>query len=94
MDYISECITKITEFKRIIEDCYMTAQLLQKESPHNENLQKLVEHLEQARNFGFNMERRKGLISFSKIKWYKRPEFSAFLTGLSISLLIRLLGDI
>lgn len=59
MDYISERITNIAELEKLIEECYIQAQLLQKESPHKENFQQLIDNLQKARNFEFKIERRK-----------------------------------
>lgn len=59
MDYVSERITNISELEALINESYIIAQLMQKESPHNENFRKLIENLQKASNFEFHIERRK-----------------------------------
>ena len=63
MEYITERITNIAEFEKIIEECSMIGQLLQKESPHNENLQRLNVLLDRANHFEFCIERLKAIHS-------------------------------
>ena len=57
--YVTERVTNIAELEKIIMDCYMLAQRLQKESPHDKNFQTLVEGLKEANEFEFCVERRK-----------------------------------
>lgn len=63
MEYITECITNITELERIIEECFLRCQRLQKESPQNENLRELNSLLRRAKDFEFCIERRKTIHS-------------------------------
>lgn len=57
--YVSERITNIAQLEETINDCYILAQLIQKESPDNPNSLLLVEKLKTAVDFEFRIERRK-----------------------------------
>lgn len=58
-DYVTERITNIAELEDIINKCYAIAQIMQKESPGDENSLALVNLLEAASKFEFHIERRK-----------------------------------
>ncbi len=57
--YISERITNLAELEKLIDSCYIQAQILKKESPHKEDFQLLVDNLKSAKNFEFHIEKRK-----------------------------------
>ena len=58
--HYTERITNLSELEAILNECYIEAQLLKKESPHlSENFQMLINKLEKAINFEFCIEVRK-----------------------------------
>lgn len=59
MEYLSERIVNISGLEDILEQCYILAQLITKESPDNENSQKLKNLIGIAKDFEFRLEKRK-----------------------------------
>ena len=57
--YITERVVNIKELQKLIENCFMLAQLLQKESPHKESFEPLLDELKKARAFEFEIDIRK-----------------------------------
>ena len=58
-EYITERVVNIKELQKLIENCFMLAQLLQKESPHKESFEPLLDELKKARVFEFEIDIRK-----------------------------------
>ena len=58
-EYITERVVNIKELQKLIENCFMLAQLLQKESPHKESYEPLLDELKKAREFEFEIDIRK-----------------------------------
>ncbi len=59
VEYITERVVNIKELQKLIENCFILAQFLQKESPHKESFEPLLEELKKARAFEFEIDIRK-----------------------------------
>ena len=57
-EYVSERIVNISELEKLINDCYVLAQLIQQEKPNDARLLLLVGKLKKASEFEFKIEQR------------------------------------
>lgn len=58
-EYITERVVNVRELQKLIENCFILAQFLQKESPHKESFEPLLDELKKARAFEFEIDIRK-----------------------------------